>query len=133
MTFLAALRCGQVTAPCVFDGPINGECFLLYVGGELNAVIGENRVDFARYSHHRIERKLPRYGGCCLFMKFDEREFRGSINGDEEVMLTLLRANVSNADVEVADWAALELSLRRFVAINIRYSANPVPLQTPVQ
>ena len=31
MTFLAALRCGQVTAPCVFDGPINGECFLLYV------------------------------------------------------------------------------------------------------
>ena len=31
MTFLAALRCDQVTAPCVFDGPINGECFLLYV------------------------------------------------------------------------------------------------------
>ena len=30
-TFLAALRCDQVTAPCVFDGPINGECFLLYV------------------------------------------------------------------------------------------------------
>jgi transposase len=31
MTFLAALRSDQVTAPCVFDGPINGECFLLYV------------------------------------------------------------------------------------------------------
>jgi transposase len=31
MTFLAALRCDQVTAPCIFDGPINGECFLLYV------------------------------------------------------------------------------------------------------
>jgi len=31
MMFLAALRCDQVTAPCIFDGPINGECFLLYV------------------------------------------------------------------------------------------------------
>ena len=31
LTFLAALRAGAVTAPCVFDGPINGESFLAYV------------------------------------------------------------------------------------------------------
>lgn len=31
MTFLAALRCDCLTAPCVFDGPINGQCFLAYV------------------------------------------------------------------------------------------------------
>ena len=31
MTFLAALRCDQIAAPCVFDGPINGESFRLYV------------------------------------------------------------------------------------------------------
>ena len=31
MTFLAALRQDRVDAPCVFDGPINGERFLLYV------------------------------------------------------------------------------------------------------
>jgi len=31
MTFLAALRCDRITAPCVFDGPINGTCFLAYV------------------------------------------------------------------------------------------------------
>lgn len=31
MTFLAALRHNAVTAPCVFDGPINGESFRLYV------------------------------------------------------------------------------------------------------
>ena len=30
-TFLAALRHGGVTAPCVFDGPINGAKFLAYV------------------------------------------------------------------------------------------------------
>jgi transposase len=27
LTFLGALRCDQLTAPCVLDGPINGECF----------------------------------------------------------------------------------------------------------
>jgi transposase len=31
LTFLAALRCDQVAAPCVFDGPINGRSFLAYV------------------------------------------------------------------------------------------------------
>jgi len=31
LTFLAALRCDAITAPCVLDGPINGEAFLAYV------------------------------------------------------------------------------------------------------
>jgi transposase len=31
MTFLAALRCDEITAPFVRDGPINGESFLAYV------------------------------------------------------------------------------------------------------
>jgi transposase len=31
LTFLAALRCNAITAPCVFDGPVNGESFLRYV------------------------------------------------------------------------------------------------------
>jgi hypothetical protein len=31
LTFLGALRHDQLTAPCVFDGPINGECFRAYV------------------------------------------------------------------------------------------------------
>lgn len=30
MTFLAALRHDRIDAPCVFDGPINGDSFLLY-------------------------------------------------------------------------------------------------------
>jgi transposase len=31
LTFLGALRCDRLTAPCLFDGPINGECFRAYV------------------------------------------------------------------------------------------------------
>jgi len=39
MTFLAALRCDQLTAPCVFDGPIDGECFRAYVDQILVATL----------------------------------------------------------------------------------------------
>jgi putative transposase len=35
LTFLGALRCDRLTAPCVFDGPINGECFRAYVSQQL--------------------------------------------------------------------------------------------------
>ena len=31
MTFIAALRCDRIDAPCLFDGPINGEAFAAYV------------------------------------------------------------------------------------------------------
>ena len=31
LTFLAALRCDRIDAPCVIDEPINGESFLAYV------------------------------------------------------------------------------------------------------
>jgi transposase len=31
LTFLAALRCDRIEAPCVLDGPIDGETFLAYV------------------------------------------------------------------------------------------------------
>jgi transposase len=31
MTFVAALRCDRIDAPCVIEGPINGETFLGYV------------------------------------------------------------------------------------------------------
>jgi len=31
LTFLAALRCDRITAPCVIDGPINGVSFRAYV------------------------------------------------------------------------------------------------------
>lgn len=40
LTFLAALRHDAITAPCVFDGPINGESFLRYVEQFLVPTLG---------------------------------------------------------------------------------------------
>jgi hypothetical protein len=39
LTVLGALRCDRLTAPCVFDGPINGECFRAYVEQQLLPVL----------------------------------------------------------------------------------------------
>ena len=39
LTFLGALRCDRLTAPCVFDGPINGQCFRVYVEQQLVPVL----------------------------------------------------------------------------------------------
>lgn len=39
MTFLGALRNDRLTAPCVFDGPINGQCFRAYVEQQLVPVL----------------------------------------------------------------------------------------------
>jgi transposase len=39
LTFLGALRCDRLAAPCVFDGPINGECFRAYVEPQLTLIL----------------------------------------------------------------------------------------------
>ena len=39
LTFLGALRCDRLTAPCVFDGPINGDSFRAYVEQQLVPVL----------------------------------------------------------------------------------------------
>ena len=35
LTFLAALRCDRIDAPCVFDGPINAQSFMAYLNHQL--------------------------------------------------------------------------------------------------
>jgi transposase len=39
LTFLGALRLDRLAAPCVFDGPINGQCFRAYVEQQLVPVL----------------------------------------------------------------------------------------------
>ncbi len=44
LTFLAALRCDRLTAPCVIDGPINGESFRAYVEQVLVPVLAQGNI-----------------------------------------------------------------------------------------
>jgi hypothetical protein len=52
LTFLAALRCDRIEAPCVIDGPMNGLSFLAYV----EQVLGANAHRW-RDRHHGQSRQ----------------------------------------------------------------------------
>ena len=43
-TFVAALRHDEITAPCVFDGPMNGASFLTYVEHFLAPVLRQGDI-----------------------------------------------------------------------------------------
>ena len=44
VTFLAALRCNRIDAPCVIDGPINGKSFLAYVEQNLVPTLSDGEI-----------------------------------------------------------------------------------------
>ena len=70
LTFLAALRCDRLTAPCVFDGPINGASFLAYVEQVLvpTLAVGDVVVLDNLGSHKgRAVRRALRAAGAKLF------------------------------------------------------------------
>jgi hypothetical protein len=50
LTFLAALRCDRIEAPCVIDGPIDGETFLAYIDSAAHP-------SARRHRDHRQSRK----------------------------------------------------------------------------
>src|SRR6476619_5223375 len=69
-TFLAALRCDRIVAPCVVDGPINGASFRAYVEQFLVPTLrrGDVVIMDNRGSHKgKAVRRLIRAAGAKLF------------------------------------------------------------------
>ena len=70
LTFLAALRCDRIDAPCVIDGPINGDSFLAYVEQLLLPALkpGDIVIIDNLGSHKgKAVRRLIRSAGAKLF------------------------------------------------------------------
>ena len=70
MTFLAALRHDRLTAPCLFDGPLNGQSFLAWVHQALLPTLNSGDVVIMDNlgSHKGIAvRKALRTVGAKLF------------------------------------------------------------------
>jgi transposase len=70
LTVVAALRSDRITAPCVFDGPINGASFLAYVTQVLAPTLapGDIVVMDNLGSHKSVEvRRAIRAAGAKLF------------------------------------------------------------------
>ena len=70
LTFLAALRCDRIEAPCVIDGPINGLSFLAYVEQQLLPTLSAGDIvimDNLGSHKRRVIRQLIRAAGAKLF------------------------------------------------------------------
>lgn len=70
LTFLAALRCNRIEAPCVIDGPINGLSFLAYVEQFLIPTLSAGDIVIMdNLGSHKREaiRRLIRAAGAKLF------------------------------------------------------------------
>lgn len=70
ITFLAALRADRITAPCVFDGPINGDSFKAYVEQVLIPTLKPGDIVIMdNLGSHKggVIRRLIRAAGARLF------------------------------------------------------------------
>jgi transposase len=115
LTFLAALRSDRIDAPCVIDGPINGESFLAYVEQILVPSLrpGDIVIIDNLGSHKgKAVRHTIRAAGAKLFFL---PPYSPDLNPIEQVfakLKTLLR-NAAERTVE-ATWKRIGELLTRF-------------------
>ena len=94
LTFLAALRCDRLTAPCVIDGPINGLSFFAYVEQILIPTLRAGDIvivdNLGSHKAKRIRTALRAVGAKLLFLP----PYSPDLNPIEQVfakLKTLLR------------------------------------------
>ena len=71
-TFLAALRCDCVTAPCLVDGPVKGRKFLFYIRQSLLPTLKPGDVvimdNLGSHKGHAVRRAIRSVGAKLLFL-----------------------------------------------------------------
>lgn len=86
---------------------------------KLDAIVGENGVDFVRNGLQQVFKELP---GCFAIGFLDElgdRELVGSVNGDKEIKLSFLGSDLDDIDMEITNGVALELLPFGLIPIHI--------------
>ena len=72
MTFVAALRCDQITAPLVLDQPMNGEWFLTYVEQVLVPTLKAGDVvvmdNLGSHKGQAVRRAIRKVGAHLIFL-----------------------------------------------------------------
>ncbi len=88
-TFLAALRHDRIDAPCVFDGPINGERFLAYVEQILVPTLRDGDVvimdNLGSHKGKAVRRAIRSAGAKLLFLP----KYSPDLNPIEQVFAKL--------------------------------------------
>jgi transposase len=115
MTFLAALRNDGITAPCVFDGPVNGRSFLSYVEQVLlpSLKLGDIVVldNLGSHKSDSVRKAVGSVGARLLFLP----PYSPNLNPIEQVFAKLkhLLRKAKERTVE-ATWKRIGALLSRF-------------------
>jgi transposase len=117
LTFLAALRCDRIVAPCVIDGPINGASFRAYVEQFLVPTLSRGDVvimDNLGSHKGQVVRRLIRAAGAKLFFL---PRYSPDLNPIEQVF-SKLKALLHKADRRTTEdtWRRIGSLLDHFTA-----------------
>lgn len=89
MTFIAALRRDRIDAPCLFDGPINGEAFLAYVRTLLVPTLSPGDVvimdNLGSHRGREVRHAIRKAGARLLFLP----KYSPDLNPIEQVFAKL--------------------------------------------
>ena len=126
LTFLAALRCDRIDAPCVIDGPINGARFAAYVEQFLAPTLKPGDIvvldNLGSHKSKAIRHALRRVGAKLLFLP----PYSPDLNPIEQVfakLKTLLRKAAERT--VTATWQRIGTLLDEFPPQECaRYLAN---------
>jgi putative transposase len=101
-TFLAALRNDRIEAPCVFDGPINGERFRAYVEQFLVPTLKPNDIvildNLGSHKGKAVRKAIRDVGARLLFLP----KYSPDLNPIEQVFAKI-KAFVRNAAPRTLD------------------------------
>jgi transposase len=102
LTFLAALRHDRLTAPCVFDGPINGESFRAYVEQMLVPTLSKGDIvvidNLGSHKGKTVRRAIRAAGAKLFFLP----PYSPDLNPIEQVFAKL-KALLRKADERTVD------------------------------
>ena len=101
-TFLAALRYDRIDAPCLFDGPINGERFLAYVEQFLAPTLAPGDVvildNLGSHKGAAVRRAIRKTGAKLIFLP----KYSPDLNPIEQVFAKL-KALLRKAEARTVD------------------------------
>ena len=114
-TFLAALRHDTITAPCVIDGPINGETFTAYVEQFLVPTLAPGDIvvmdNLGSHKGHAVRTAIEAVGACLLYLP----PYSPDLNPIEQAFAKL-KALLRKAAARTVNtlWDAVGMLLQRF-------------------
>ena len=91
-------------------------------------------MDLIRDGGDQAAQEVPAVRRATFWWDLDEGKLRRSVDGDEQVELTLRSLNLSVMSMcEIANRIGLEFAFGQGFAFHLRQPGDPVALQTPVK